>query len=489
MLNVLMLVHELKENKGGMTSAMFTRSKIFLNHGIDAKIVTFDYDPEYFEVIKKLKDSRKMDKRIEMVNVYEYFSSESKYNSFDNQNTENHYRNMLKAYTMIPNNTSTARYFDKVSGDYRFYVRFSGESILFVDEFMYSSRKRRMHFKQGKIKFIEYFNHENIKIREILFNDFGVPFISRMINSKSGNISQIFLLTRKIMFKNNLEFSRYFMNEIIDDSTALICDGPGSFPKMLELKNKKTKKYAVIHTNHYKNRSNESGFKVQEEFILKNADEIDGIITLTESQKKDIQMLFGIDNVFVISNFINFYDEFEKNHSDFVVGSISRLDKNKGFDRMIEVAKKVIEMRPEVIFHIYGSGSEKEKIEKMITENNLSKNVYLKGYTNYPREALKTFSIYISTSYFEGQGLSVMEAMEQGIPAVAFDVKYGMSDTIDNGVDGVLIENNEISKMAEAIVKLSDRNDLVTQFGKKARKKIHEEYSERKLMEKWQELF
>ncbi|PTK22726.1 glycosyl transferase family 1, partial [Mammaliicoccus sciuri] len=73
MKNVFMIVHELDVDKGGMTTAMLNRSKIFYDSAINADIVTFDYKHNYDDIINKLKMQKKMDKRTKMFNVFNYF--------------------------------------------------------------------------------------------------------------------------------------------------------------------------------------------------------------------------------------------------------------------------------------------------------------------------------------------------------------------------------------------------------------------------------
>lgn len=72
-----MIVHELDINKGGMTTAMLTRSKVFLDNGIGGNIVTFDYKINYSDILNQLVVSNKMDKRTQMFNPFIYFKEKS----------------------------------------------------------------------------------------------------------------------------------------------------------------------------------------------------------------------------------------------------------------------------------------------------------------------------------------------------------------------------------------------------------------------------
>ncbi len=156
---------------------------------------------------------------------------------------------------------------------------------------------------------------------------------------------------------------------------------------------------------------------------------------------------------------------------------------------LIEVAKEVVEKDNEIEFHIYGDGEEKNKLERLIRENELDKNVKLLGYTNNATDKIKDFGCVVSTSQVEGQGLSIIEAMLLEKPVIAFDIKYGPSDFIRQEENGYLIENQNISGMADKILKIINNEALAKQYGKKGRKTIIELYRSEKLMKKWDRLF
>ncbi|MBF0747678.1 glycosyltransferase, partial [Gemella sp. 19428wG2_WT2a] len=48
----------------------------------------------------------------------------------------------------------------------------------------------------------------------------------------------------------------------------------------------------------------------------------------------------------------------------------------------------------------------------------------------------------------------VMESINEGCPSISYDLKYGPSEIIENGVNGYLIEPNNIEKFAEAMVSI-----------------------------------
>ena len=63
-------------------------------------------------------------------------------------------------------------------------------------------------------------------------------------------------------------------------------------------------------------------------------------------------------------------------------------------------------------------------------------------------------SIFVSTSRWEGFGLVITEAMECGLPVVAFD-NSGPKEIINkNEVNGILVPNHDIEIFAEKLFEL-----------------------------------
>ncbi|CAM2872919.1 hypothetical protein HMPREF1208_01809 [Staphylococcus sp. HGB0015] len=491
MKKVFMIVHELDVNKGGMTTAMLTRSKVFYDNKIAGNIVTFDYKFDYPEIIQALKKSRKMDERTEMLNPFDFYKAKA--DQSKNKRNPTLYKaidQLLKGTVEIKESQSVSRYFNQKTGEYVSYKK-SFENTSFLDIFENNKRIKRIYYREEKIQKIDVFNHENKLIAEQFFDSKCYLYLYRQINAKNGSVGQTYLINEKKQFKNNVGFCTYFLDELVKDDkkNIMICDGPGSFPKMLATRHKAAKKFAVIHINHHKNFDNSGAVKEKEDYILKNAQKIAGVICLTEAQNRDIIKEYQIDNVSVISNFINITDQIPETTHRKVVGHISRLVPQKGLPYLIEVAKEVVEKDNEIEFHIYGDGEEKNKLERLIRENELEKNVKLLGYTDNATDKIKDFGCVVSTSQFEGQGLSIIEAMLLEKPVIAFDIKYGPSDFIRHEENGYLIENQNISGMADKILKVINDEALAKQYGKESRKTIIELYHSEKLMEKWDRLF
>ncbi|MFB9861031.1 glycosyltransferase [Salinicoccus siamensis] len=490
--NVFMIVHELNVNKGGMTTAMLTRSKMFHANNVNANIVTFDYKVNYDNIIHSLMKQDKMSKNTKMFNLFQYYEKKSSSKKIKhNKKLYNLFNNFFKDTIEIKEDKKTSKFLDKTTGQYKARKKLLDSEQTIVDLYNNNKRYRRVHLKNEKIHRINIFNYDNKVLFETFYDRKGFPYISRNINPKNGNVGVTYLLVDKIQFSSNLNVCSHFLREIVKDNSEniMICDGPGSFPRMLNTSHKNAKKFAVIHVNHYKNFNTDGSKKIKEDYIINNADNIDGVIVLTDAQRKDIKEEYSVNNIYAISNFIN---NFEK-ESDFannkIVGHISRIVATKGVHHLIDVAELVVKEDEEVEFHIYGEGPEKDRVRKLINKKNLNDNVKLLGYTSKPQQVINQFQCVLSTSQYEGQGLSMIEAMLLQRPVIAFDINYGPNEFIKNDINGYLIPNLDIQEMADKILELVNDDDLTKKLGKEARNTIIEKYSSEKIMDKWQVLF
>lgn len=169
--------------------------------------------------------------------------------------------------------------------------------------------------------------------------------------------------------------------------------------------------------------------------------------------------------------------------------AVGRLDYQKGFDRLIQAWKLIQKSALYADWHldIFGQGEWHDKLQEMINDLHLT-NVHLNQPTNNIGNEYAQSSLIVMTSNYEGFGMVLVEAMACGVPAVAFDCKCGPKDIIDNNVNGILVHNGDIKKLADAMMKLMKDETLRKKMSEQA-KKVVRTYSEEAVMNKWIHLF
>lgn len=217
----------------------------------------------------------------------------------------------------------------------------------------------------------------------------------------------------------------------------------------------------------------------------------DKVITLTEKDTLNYKKKFNIipKRIEYIYNFID--DKLLNTKSNYNIESkkimsVGRLAKVKGFDRLIEIAKIVFTDKRtlEWEWHIYGEGSEREGLERLIKKYNLENKVILKGNVENIYELYKEYSFYVMTSYFEGLPMVLLEAKANSLPIISFDINTGPSEIIRNNIDGYLIEGENIHIMSKKILELIIKKEIRLKFSLNAKENIYK-FNKEEILKKW----
>lgn len=133
---------------------------------------------------------------------------------------------------------------------------------------------------------------------------------------------------------------------------------------------------------------------------------------------------------------------------------VGRLNKQvKGLDYLAEIIKQL--KKEDVKFHltIVGTGPDEEWLKQKFRENNLGECVTFTGFQEDVTPYYGQAAVLLSTSRWEGFGMTIVEAMSVGVPCVSFD-NDGACEIIHNATDGILIPKYEVNKFAQAVKEL-----------------------------------
>ncbi len=83
----------------------------------------------------------------------------------------------------------------------------------------------------------------------------------------------------------------------------------------------------------------------------------------------------------------------------------------------------------------------------------------------------------------------MLESMYQSTPVISYDVLFGPKDIIDNGEDGILVENKNIGELSNKMTYLLDNPERAIEMGKKAHEKVLNNFSLENYVQKWRSLF
>ncbi|HEC81217.1 MAG TPA: glycosyltransferase family 1 protein [Thermoplasmatales archaeon] len=155
-----------------------------------------------------------------------------------------------------------------------------------------------------------------------------------------------------------------------------------------------------------------------------------------------------------------------------------RIDREKGLFDLVESARYICSERSDVFFVIAGKGRDLDKLKQMVKKKGILNRFIFVGQVDRDQlvKLYQNATIFVFPSYHEGLPGAVLEAMSCGLPVVATDVR-GNSDIIINEKNGILVPPRSPRKLADAIYKLLEHEDLRKNLGSNARKIVEKRYS------------
>lgn len=318
---------------------------------------------------------------------------------------------------------------------------------------------------------------ENIRKKEIklLFKNIYSDYI------KAKRIKNLFIDiydSIKVSFLKNDLMIKYLKNS---DSDIIISTRVEYSVLLSKYGNKNSKKIAVEHRHH----NNDKKYIKK---IRNNYTNINYLVVLTDGLKRDYSRFFKKDSKTIVVAIPNMIESYPKKLSTLKnkrIISIGRIVPGKRVDEIVEIASKIDKSWE---FIIIGDGDKFDDINKLIADKKLSNVKMLGAMKN--EEALRYLldsSIFIMTSETEGLPMVLLEAFSHGVPAVCYQTDSGVSDIVDDNLNGFVIENRDQKEMINKLSLLMNDSKIRKSFGKEARNKSYD-FSEKEVIKRWLEI-
>lgn len=281
-----------------------------------------------------------------------------------------------------------------------------------------------------------------------------------------------------------------WMDWVIGSEPAvLINDGPPLAKYLHQYRRDNIVFIQAIHSRHSSAPKSPSGL-LSPTYLptLKNMEKFDRVAVLTEAQHKDVlQQGYAVDNLVVQPNMFVAQPKKRISPRDRGAGvMLARLTHQKRIHHAIEAVRHARESGASVSLDVYGVVDEAEEfLTEVINQYGLNDAVALRGYDPQAKEKFETASFTLLTSEYEGQPLVLLEAMSVGCIPIAYDLEYGPSDIITDGLNGFLIPAGDIEALVDRILSLGSMSDREVQAMRKAAVRRARDFMPRVITKRW----
>jgi glycosyltransferase involved in cell wall biosynthesis len=131
--------------------------------------------------------------------------------------------------------------------------------------------------------------------------------------------------------------------------------------------------------------------------------------------------------------------------------AVGRLHKQKGYRHLLLAFARVVKQRPSHLI-ILGEGHDREELQDLASSFGIAPYVHFLGYASNPLAYMRRAAVFVLSSFAEGFGNVIVEALACGTPVVSTDCPHGPREILSDGRYGTLVRVGDVDALARAIV-------------------------------------
>lgn len=185
----------------------------------------------------------------------------------------------------------------------------------------------------------------------------------------------------------------------------------------------------------------------------------------------------------------NIRSELSIPESSFVIGTVSVFRTQKRLPLWLDIAYKVHQKYPNTYFLVVGDGPLREEVHRKAKELNMASYLHFAGLQEEVRPYFKAMDVFMMASEFEGLPIALLESMSmECIPCCT--KAGGITEVIDNGVNGLCVDVNEPLGLADKIsYLLENRPQVEDKLKRAAREKVIKFFSIQRMVSELEQVY
>jgi len=219
--------------------------------------------------------------------------------------------------------------------------------------------------------------------------------------------------------------------------------------------------------------------------------QMDGLLTVSESFRNYLSpYVHHAERIKVIPNGFDEKRFKPISHENAIPQFITvcRLVPAKGLDILLHACAELKRRNYNFVLHIIGDGPIREQLEQLAVELDLYDDIIFYGYMLHPEEFMPFFDVFVLPSRAEAFGSVFAEAALCWLALVGTDVG-GISEQIENGVNGLLVPPEDPQALSDALEKLVSDPTYRYNMARAAWDKAKKDYSLQRVIAQMREVY
>ncbi len=496
----LIVVGGIPRHYAGRTASILTKTRLWYEQqGIESTILTMFSSAELDDLTHLFREKGALAPGVRLASLHDFYPDDSVH---DGPPVE-HPLEEPGLRWVREKEQPVYRFFDE-QGVYRLYKRLDYQGRLIVRDWFNENRARtrRDEFRtDGTLKRTVYMDLTTNKPRQdVYYAHNGRPLFNHWTASAEDGYG---LTTQRVTYfdtdgaPDSVGFNYHkvlhtCLDNLIGDRPAFITGEARITDEMLlNYQRPNVRKLFVLHNAHIREPYLDvHSIRPVYQPMLSRRQDSDAIVFLTRTQRAEAEAHFGKTPKFRVIPHSAQEPKLDPSirRDPKLAIMMARLDQQKQVDHAVRAFKRVVQEVPDARLEVYGRGVLQGSLTALIKKLGLEKSVQLMGYTTDPHAVYQKAGMCIMTSRYEGAPLTLLESLMHECPVISYDLKYGPSDIITDGVNGFLVPYGDTQRMAARIVSVMQDAELHGRMVAAA-KLSTTHFSETTFVQRWAGLF
>lgn len=480
----------------GIEKAQVNRMKLFTDAGWPATCLYTKYNPKIHE------NAVKFGLQGRCFTLYDYFQEATDDNIDVHRDWLDFWETVCGFRLEFVDIAPDVRLFDE-QNRYVAYAHFANEDhqqLVYVNYFDQDHQKvkRDIYDSRGFLSQTKYLKEQQRVQAEVYFNRNGQIKMEKTYQEVKGQtvLKRVILKNfrqRDWFFDTEEQLQTFFFDTLYTVGDVYFCDKNGYIGQAMANTATDVTVCAVFHSTHARGQEDvlTAPLKSSYQVPLSQPEKFDRFIVSTHQQQVDLQARF--DQLPPISVIPVGYTQSQKvnlrqKKPHRIIG-VARFSPEKQVLHQVQVVARLVTEFPDVELHLFGFGNqdEEQKLRAYVAEHDLSDHVFFRGFVTDLSAEYTQASLQMMTSNEEGFSLATLEALSFGVPVISYDIRYGPSELVEDGVNGNLVTRDDQDLLFWKVRSYLRDPKLQKNYMKNSLR-LTKRYTEAAVMAKWQAL-